>query len=77
MLNAIINSPYLNLFSALVLLTTSLYETITKLDEFTLGVHHGVLVFSIIQLVKVVPEILEGLKQMNEANEMMEKRVVS
>lgn len=29
------------------------------------------------QLVKVVPEILEGLKQMNEANEMMEKRVVS
>lgn len=52
MLNAIINSPYLNLFSALVLLTTSLYETITKLDELTLGVHHGVLVFSIISVGK-------------------------
>ncbi|GAB3094688.1 hypothetical protein G8770_01465 [Aestuariicella hydrocarbonica] len=77
MLNSIINSPYLNLFSALVLLSTSLYETIAKLDELTLGVHHGVLVFSIIQLVKVVPEMLEGLKQLNEADELMEESVVS
>lgn len=74
MLKKITESPYLNLLSGLILLVTSAYETITSLGEASLGAHHGVLVFSIIQLAKVIPEINRGLGEIQEANEVFENR---
>ncbi|SEQ76355.1 hypothetical protein SAMN03080615_02681 [Amphritea atlantica] len=75
MLNTITNSPYLILLSALILFITSGYETIHTLNDFTLSTHHGILVFSIIQIIKVIPEIMHGLQEIEDADEIMEKRL--
>lgn len=67
MLENITQSPYLNLFSGIILLITSGYETWHTLDHFSLGVHHGVLIFSIIQIMKTLPEIMDGTKELQAA----------
>jgi len=67
MLKAIIDSVYLNLISGLVLLVTSGYETWNTFGEGTIGAHHGVLIFSIIHILKTLPEMVEGFKDVNEA----------
>ncbi|MGD2117904.1 MAG: hypothetical protein PVG66_06080 [Chromatiales bacterium] len=77
MLKQITQSPYLNLFSGLILLTTSAYETIVTLDEVHFGVSHGILIFSIIQIIKVMPEIMHGLTEIQEADDLAEERRTS
>ncbi|NQY64785.1 MAG: hypothetical protein HRT38_13830 [Alteromonadaceae bacterium] len=67
MLKKIVQSPYLNLLSGLVLLITSGSETWNLFDELVIGAHHGILIFSIIQIVKTIPEILQGLKEVDES----------
>ena len=67
MLERIILSPYLNLLSGFILLITSGYETWHTIDHFSLGAHHGVLVFSIIQILKTLPDIVDGTKELTEA----------
>lgn len=69
MLKKVVHSPYLNLFSGLILLLTAGWETWDKLGEFSLAAHHGVFVFSLIQLAKVIPELLHGLSEIHEATE--------
>lgn len=73
MLKRIIQSPYLNLISGLVLLATAGYETWKSLDE-GVGAHHGVLVFSVIHIVKLLPEFMHGLKEVDEADEGLKKK---
>jgi hypothetical protein len=68
-------SPYLNLFSGLILLITSGYETwntigVDAIGINAIGTHHGVLIFSIIQLLKVFPEIMHGLKDVEMATNL-------
>ncbi|UTW05010.1 hypothetical protein KDX31_08435 [Amphritea atlantica] len=77
MLRKITKSPYLILLSAFILFITSGYETVHTLDELTLGTHHGILVFSIIQIIKVIPEIMHGLQEIEEADELREKRLLN
>jgi len=77
MLRKITQSPYLNLLSGLVLLFTSAYETIIKFGEGHIGVHHGVLIFSVIQLVKVFPEIMHGLTEVQEADDRFKEKISS
>lgn len=72
MLREITKSPYLNLLSGLILLITSAYETIATLDEASFGVPHGILVFSVIQIIKAIPEIMHGLTEIQEADEILE-----
>lgn len=74
MLRKITQSPFLNLFSGLVLLVTSAYEIAISVDEAFIGVSHGILVFSIIQITKVIPEIMHGLTEIEEANEISRQR---
>ena len=69
-LRHITQSPYLNLFSGLILLVTSGYETLTTFGEGSIGAHHGILIFSFIQLFKVLPEIMHGLKELEEADKL-------
>lgn len=70
MLKTITHSPYLNLLSGLILLMTAGYETLETLDHFQLGSHHGVLMFSVIQIVKTVPEFMHGLKEVEESEDV-------
>ena len=67
MLEKITRSSHLNLLSGLILLITAGYETWEAIEDFNLGAHHGVLIFSIIQILKSLPEFLEGAKDMAEA----------
>ncbi len=69
MLRKITQSPFLNLLSGMVLLATSAYEIVMTADEAYIGVSHGVLIFSIIQVIKVLPEIMHGLTEIEEAGE--------
>ncbi len=67
MLEKITQSRYLNLLSGFVLLFTSGYETWHTIDHFSIGAHHGVLIFSIIQILKTLPEIMDGARELTEA----------
>jgi hypothetical protein len=69
MLREITQSAYLNLLSGVILLGTSGYETFITLEEFSIGSHHGILLFSIIHILKTIPEITHGLKSLNEGQE--------
>lgn len=71
MLKRITQSPYLNLLSGLILLITSGYEVIAHIDDAALGIHHGIMLFSLIQIAKVIPEIMHGLTEIEEADETM------
>jgi len=53
--------------SGLILLLTAGYETFETLDEFHLAAHHGILVFSLIQIIKTIPEFMHGLKEVEES----------
>jgi len=52
---------------------TSAYEIMVTVDGASFGVRHGILIFSIIQIAKVIPEIMHGLTQIQEADEIMEE----
>jgi hypothetical protein len=73
MLKKITQSPYLNLLSGLILVITAGYETIESLGEASFGAHHGILIFGLIQITQAIPEIMHGLKELEEAKEIMER----
>jgi len=69
----IIFSPYLSLAAAFVLLATAGYEIFMGVEEFEVGSQHGIFVFALIQILKVIPDIAEagdeietGLKRKKE-----------
>jgi len=64
-----LKSPYLNLTAAIVLLVTAAYEVYLGMEEFHLGAEHGLFVFSVIQILKVVPDIAEAVHDLNEGIE--------
>lgn len=77
MLKRIAQSPYLNFLSGMILLLTAAYETWWSFGEVQIGVHHGVLVFSLIHLVRTFPDVMEALQEINEAGEAVKGKSVS
>lgn len=71
MLRQITQSPYLNLLSGLILLLTSAYEIVVTADVADIGVSHGILLFSVIQVFKVFPDIMHGLSEIEEADKFV------
>ena len=65
MFNRFIQNPFVNLLCGLILLFTSGYEVWSTIEGFTIGAHHGVFIFSIMQVLKVIPEFLQGSKEIN------------
>ncbi len=64
-LRRIVKNPYVNIVVGLLLLYSGISETVhelKELDGFRVGVHHGVILFSILQILKTVPEFFEGLE---------------
>ncbi len=74
MLKRIVDSPYLNLFSGFILLITSSIELVVSFDEYQIGAEHGIFVFSIVQILKVIPELLHSAKELEEAEELELKK---
>ncbi len=75
MLRQITQSPYLNLLSGTILLFAALYEIVVSVDEAAFGVRHGILIFSIIQIVKTIPEIMHGLTEIQDADDVMGEKI--
>jgi hypothetical protein len=67
MLKKLIKSPYLNLLSGVILLLASGYETFARFNELTLASHHGILFFSLVQILKAIPEVMHGLKEIDQS----------
>ncbi len=59
-LRAFANNVYVNLSSGLVLFGTSLTEVVQTIEEGAIGAAHGVAIFGILHVMKVIPELLEG-----------------
>lgn len=67
-LRKFVESPYLNMIVGLIVLFSGLSEawgTLYK-DIFggNFGAHHGVVVFGFFQILKSLPHILDGIKQL-------------
>lgn len=74
MLKAIVQSPFLNLLSGIILFITSGFETWETIGEVSLKAHHGIFIFSIIQCFKSIPEILHGFEKVDQAKEEIKER---
>ena len=74
MFKTIITSPYLNIFTGVVMLLTAGYETVLGLEEAAPGVEHGMLVFAIVHILKVVPELVHGIHDIETGEKHLNKR---
>lgn len=67
-LAAIAKNPYLQLFVALVLIGSSLMETISSIDEDVAKLHvrvfHGTLLLGIMHLFRTLPEVVDGIERL-------------
>ncbi len=64
-LRRIVKNPYVNIVVGLLLLYSGINETVRELKEldgFRIGVHHGIILFSILQILRAVPDFFEGLE---------------
>ena len=63
-------SPWLNLVVGLVLLISSGWETIEAFTKESnmLATRHGVLLFSIVQVLKALPDLMEALRSADESS---------
>ena len=72
-LKKFIEHPITNISIALVLIVTSLlegWESFSEdLSEFDMGVHHGVLLFGIVMLLRGIIEALEAVVRAHEKNQ--------
>ena len=75
MLKKIIQSPYLNILSGIILLFTAGYETWSELGgEISPKAHHGILFFSLIHIARSLPEVMHGLKELDEGKEEIHEK---
>jgi len=70
-LKAFVKHPATQLATGLVLIISGMAEAIYDFTSaehsFRLGVHHGVLVFGLVQVLGSLPELIEGLDRTFEA----------
>lgn len=62
----IVENPWVNLVSGLILIITAGSEIVKTLDEGGLGAHHGVAVFGLVQVIQCLPHILHGTEQVSK-----------
>ena len=66
-LRTTLDHPYANLLVAVILIVTSLAEGWETLQDdlihLDIAAHHGVLLFGVFSLLKVIPELVEALER--------------
>ncbi len=68
-LRIIVKNPYLNILVGLFLLYSGILEAVHDFKEigaFKLGVHHGVIVFAFMNVLKTLPDLFEGLERVGK-----------
>lgn len=70
MLKNILNDPKLKLLIGFILLCTSGNEVLESFHaaEIKIGTHHGVMLYSLFEVFKTLPEVFEGIDDINEKN---------
>tara|TARA_B100000686_G_scaffold143654_1_gene151190 strand:- start:395 stop:613 length:219 start_codon:yes stop_codon:yes gene_type:complete len=68
MLRKFVGNPYANLLVGIILISSTFMEVWKSVHEdiFQLGTHHGVMLFGIVQTLKALPDIMEGLNSINK-----------
>ena len=68
LIRSVTSHPCTTLVTALILVATGIaeaWETIERdIVEVNVGAHHGVLVFGLVSLIGVVPDLIEGLERL-------------
>lgn len=64
-----VENPWLSLISGLVLLVTSGSEILETLESGSVGAHHGIAFLGLIQVIRSLPHILEGVAKMSQVSE--------
>ena len=59
-LKSIIENRWLKIIVALALFFTAGAEVFNNLEELDVGAHHGVLLYSILNIFKTLPDFFEG-----------------
>ena len=59
-INSVIDNRWVKMSVALTLFLTAGAEVWNGIEELEVGAHHGVLVFSILNIVKTLPDFFEG-----------------
>ena len=68
----ITENPYLNIGVGIIFLWSGISETMSELkelEEIKMGAHHGVIIFSIMHILKTLPDIFEGLEYVGKDGE--------
>lgn len=68
----IVDNPYLNIVVGLLFLYSGIQEAVDHYEEveaIKIGVHHGVILFSMLYVLKALPEVIEGLERVIQARE--------
>ncbi len=65
-LREMIENPWVNFISGLILLLSAGNEIIHTIDKTEIGTHHGVAIFGLIQTIKYLPHILDGTEQVSK-----------
>lgn len=65
-IKSLLKSPYLSLTAAAVLLVTAGFEVYDGLEEFQMGAEHGLFIYAITQILKVVPDIAEAVDDLDK-----------
>ena len=76
LLKHIIDNPYLNIVVSLLLLFSAISETVhefKRIHEFKFGVHHGIILFAILHILKSFPDLFEGLEYIDKAGDEKHK----
>ncbi|MES9925306.1 MAG: hypothetical protein ABW152_14540 [Candidatus Thiodiazotropha endolucinida] len=70
LLRMIATNTYLNLLVGILLVYTSASEAwyeLQTIEQFRMGMHHGVLLFALLHILKTLPDLFEGLEHINQA----------
>ena len=72
-LSTITSNPYVNLLTATALFASAGWEIYYSIEEASIGVEHGVILLALVNILKTIPELLDG----TEALERVEKEKAS
>lgn len=68
----IVDNPYLNIIVGLLFLYSGFQEAVDhykEAEEIKIGAHHGVILFSMLYILKALPDVVEGLERVIQARE--------
>ena len=67
-----VKNPYINIIVGVLFLYSGISEAVNEFDDIenlTIGAHHGIILFSMLHILKFVPDMFEGLEYIEKSQE--------